>query len=80
MAVDSTGEWDGVCACGKVEQDGKRCILGATHQPLPAEPWALPSTAKAAVAPSFPWTQNTSESNGTTGITDLSPTPWMRTT
>lgn len=27
------GEWDGVCACGKAAQDGKKCKLGATHQP-----------------------------------------------
>ena len=32
MIVD--GEWDGVCACGKVEMDGKRCALGATHTRL----------------------------------------------
>jgi hypothetical protein len=24
-------EWDGVCACGKAEMDGKRCKLGASH-------------------------------------------------
>ena len=24
-------EWDGICACGKAEADGKRCRLGATH-------------------------------------------------
>jgi hypothetical protein len=24
-------EWDGICACGKAEADGKRCKLGATH-------------------------------------------------
>lgn len=24
-------EWDGICACGKAEADGKRCRIGATH-------------------------------------------------
>lgn len=27
-----TDEWDGVCKCGKVEMDGVRCRLGATHR------------------------------------------------
>jgi hypothetical protein len=34
-------EWDGVCACGKAEMDGKRCALGATHQER--EPEETPS-------------------------------------
>lgn len=25
-------EFDGGCACGKAEMDGKRCALGATHR------------------------------------------------
>lgn len=25
-------EWDGVCACGRADMDGKRCALGATHK------------------------------------------------
>lgn len=30
--TDAENEWDGVCACGKAEMDGKRCALGATHR------------------------------------------------
>jgi hypothetical protein len=30
-------DWDGVCACGKAEMDGKSCALGATHKERPAE-------------------------------------------
>jgi len=35
-------EWDGVCACGKADMDGKRCALGATHRERdtpPAPEW-----------------------------------------
>lgn len=30
-----------ICACGKAESDGKRCKLGATHQPPPEQKHAL---------------------------------------
>jgi hypothetical protein len=42
MAIDENGEFDGVCACGKKENnDGIRCRLGATHQAPPPRsmPW-----------------------------------------
>lgn len=55
MGLDTNGEWDGTCACGKKEADGVRCIYGATHEPYksPPMPWELPS----AVEPpkEFPW-------------------------
>lgn len=34
MGRDADGGWDGICACGKVEMDGVRCKLGATHRRL----------------------------------------------
>jgi hypothetical protein len=46
-----SGEWDGVCACGKVAMDGIRCRLGATHRAVKSPtgvttqtilPWAVP--------------------------------------
>ena len=36
----ANGDWDGVCACGKIQKDGIRCRLGATHRPpAPPLPW-----------------------------------------
>jgi hypothetical protein len=58
--IDANGEWDGVCACGKKEADGIRCILGATHKPYKPQPmpWETQSTPMAPVAePSLPWMQ-----------------------
>ena len=53
MALDENGEWNGVCACGKIEADGKRCIYGATHKPagvaVESFPWAAPVVEK------MPW-------------------------
>lgn len=37
MSEARTDEWDGICKCGKVEMDGVRCRLGATHRAL--MPW-----------------------------------------
>lgn len=55
MAVDSEGNWDGVCACGKVEADGIRCIYGATHQhPAPKEQ-PMPWEAQTPVKEKMPW-------------------------
>ncbi len=34
MGIDTDGEWDGICACGKVEADGVRCRFGGTHETL----------------------------------------------
>jgi hypothetical protein len=41
MGINKDGEFDGVCACGKVNNDGIRCRLGATHQAPPPRsmPW-----------------------------------------
>jgi hypothetical protein len=41
LAIDENGEFDGVCACGKINNDGVRCRLGATHKALPPRrmPW-----------------------------------------
>ena len=41
MGLNWLDEWDGVCACGKKENDGVRCRFGATHEPdkKHAFPW-----------------------------------------
>jgi hypothetical protein len=36
MPSCSVNDWDGICACGKVAMDGKKCALGATHALSPA--------------------------------------------
>lgn len=46
-----SGEWDGVCACGKAAMDGVRCKYGATHEPRKQMPWETPEQIKHA----FPW-------------------------
>lgn len=52
-----TTEWNGVCACGKIEQDGVTCRFGATHKSL---------RPMAQEVQSFPWTkpQEPSQFNG----------------
>ena len=32
--INTDGEWDGICACGKEAMDGIRCRFGATHRSL----------------------------------------------
>lgn len=34
MGIDSYGNWDGICACKKIQNDGIKCKLGATHNNL----------------------------------------------
>lgn len=96
MGTDFLGDWDGICACGKKEADGRQCILGATHETLavsqaryreanphlvePGLPWVTKSIPAPVAEPSFPWLDSTCKSSGTTESTDLSPTPWTPTT
>jgi hypothetical protein len=51
VALDANGGWNGVCACGKKEADGVRCIYGATHKPYARMPWEKPKEPPK----EFPW-------------------------
>lgn len=44
---------DMICACGKVESDGKRCRLGATHKP--PLPWEVKPVQPEPPKEKLPW-------------------------
>lgn len=76
MGIDTNGEWNGTCACGKTAMDGVRCYLGATHAAR-ATAFAAPWTANP--APSLPWmlTPEPSQSSGPTATVPTFAFPWF---
>ena len=57
MALHFLGEWDGVCACGKREADGIRCVFGAAHRvPVESFPWVNSAPkAETELPEKMPW-------------------------
>lgn len=87
--IDADGNWNGVCACGKIEADGKPCILGATHQPrnrpqlMPWEIRAATATVQneiyagtASNADAFPSVSTKSETEAKLTLPNVLDTPW----